>query len=362
MKTNEKHEAIARTTPRGWVLGALLAVSLICAGVGRAQSSPASTSAPAMTPAATSGRAPASTAATTPSKGSHEGINVHGYWTIDIRNPDGKLARHMEFENQLCTSFSDGLNTQPIAGGDSILASLLAGKASVGAWSIILGAPDEPNLSEPNCAIAPYFFLSQPSTLAPSLYGVPTVQNGQSFGHNYGFPQAMICRFQNPFGAGFTFPGSNFVTDHCIPALGVSPAASGPGITLSAEFGAGPTSIPISAVGTDLFACSGSPGPPKPGDCLSIGADAVSLLGVTNTPCSVVSTNSNELNNSSESFTGCIPGDTASTVTINTQTVSGVPGRAPFSGVVLTGTNGVPGPFTIQPGQTVVVSWTLSFQ
>jgi len=30
-----------------------------------------------------------------------DGIAVHGHWTIDVRNPDGKLASHHEFENAL---------------------------------------------------------------------------------------------------------------------------------------------------------------------------------------------------------------------------------------------------------------------
>jgi hypothetical protein len=30
-----------------------------------------------------------------------EGIGVHGYWIIDVRNPDGTLASHTEFENEL---------------------------------------------------------------------------------------------------------------------------------------------------------------------------------------------------------------------------------------------------------------------
>lgn len=40
--------------------------------------------------------------------GNHEGIQVHGHWTIDVRNPDGKLASHTEFENSLQAS---GANT-----------------------------------------------------------------------------------------------------------------------------------------------------------------------------------------------------------------------------------------------------------
>src|SRR2546428_3795116 len=33
--------------------------------------------------------------------GQVEGIKVHGHWTIDVRNPDGKLVMHREFENAL---------------------------------------------------------------------------------------------------------------------------------------------------------------------------------------------------------------------------------------------------------------------
>jgi hypothetical protein len=33
--------------------------------------------------------------------GPHEGIKVHGHWVIDVRNPDGSLVTHHEFENAL---------------------------------------------------------------------------------------------------------------------------------------------------------------------------------------------------------------------------------------------------------------------
>ena len=33
--------------------------------------------------------------------GRHEGIKVHGHWVIDVRNPDGSLAQHRDFENAL---------------------------------------------------------------------------------------------------------------------------------------------------------------------------------------------------------------------------------------------------------------------
>jgi hypothetical protein len=44
-----------------------------------------------------------------------EGIKVHGYWVIDVRNADGSLAEHHEFENSLVTP------------GNNFLAEMLGG-------------------------------------------------------------------------------------------------------------------------------------------------------------------------------------------------------------------------------------------
>lgn len=38
------------------------------------------------------------------SSGRNEGIKVHGHWTIEVRDPDGRLAAHREFENSLAPS------------------------------------------------------------------------------------------------------------------------------------------------------------------------------------------------------------------------------------------------------------------
>jgi len=35
---------------------------------------------------------------------SHQGIKVHGHWIIDVKNPDGTLAQHRDFENSLVGS------------------------------------------------------------------------------------------------------------------------------------------------------------------------------------------------------------------------------------------------------------------
>src|ERR1700722_13311663 len=43
----------------------------------------------------------AAPAAQSASKGPQEGIKSHGHWTIEVKNPDGRLVPHREFENAL---------------------------------------------------------------------------------------------------------------------------------------------------------------------------------------------------------------------------------------------------------------------
>lgn len=58
----------------------------------------------------------------------HQGIKVHGHWVINVRNPDGTLAEHREFENSLEAS------------GAGFLVGLLSGYLVPGDWMIVLGA------------------------------------------------------------------------------------------------------------------------------------------------------------------------------------------------------------------------------
>jgi hypothetical protein len=65
--------------------------------------------------------------------GSHEGINVHGHWTIEVRNPDGSFVRHVEFENALdpgftTTSGNPGGLPIVVSGGASYLSGILSGR------------------------------------------------------------------------------------------------------------------------------------------------------------------------------------------------------------------------------------------
>ncbi len=71
--------------------------------------------------------AQATTSTATESKGGQkELIKVHGHWTIDVRNPDGTLVSHNEFENSL----------QPV--GVATLPMILGRKSTAGSWQIAL--------------------------------------------------------------------------------------------------------------------------------------------------------------------------------------------------------------------------------
>jgi hypothetical protein len=119
---------------------ALLVLSLGVTAVSHAQAAGA-----AVQPA-TKTAVPAAPAQTTPSdaptraaspagkpsgKGMHEGITVHGHWMIEVRNPDGKLVSHTEFENSL--SDPEGASY-----------GVLGGLYTAGEWGIALGDPTSP--------------------------------------------------------------------------------------------------------------------------------------------------------------------------------------------------------------------------
>lgn len=135
---------VLRTAKRIFGLAGLAALTLVCAGPARAQSNPAQTeSTAARSAAAVPGTSPGvgpsgSTPVAQPvvaqnspakpraPKGQSEGIKVHGHWTIEVRNPDGKVVSHTEFENALNLP-------------QAILANVLTGRTTVGTWEIVLG-------------------------------------------------------------------------------------------------------------------------------------------------------------------------------------------------------------------------------
>ncbi len=144
----------------------LVALAMFCAGPSQAQSKPTQTG--VAEPSALSGpgtprslqqsgtAAPVQAAPQTSSaektepKGQHEGITVHGHWIIEVKNHDGKVVSHREFENSLAPGPGGGAN-------------LLAGLApwprsdSAGVWNVVLstGFPSSILLSEPSVPCTP---------------------------------------------------------------------------------------------------------------------------------------------------------------------------------------------------------------
>ena len=73
--------------------------------------------------------------------GQEEGIKVHGHWTIDVRNRDGKLVTHREFENSL-------------QDGRYILGPLLGRANTAGNWLVFVFGPCPVVLNLNYCIVA----------------------------------------------------------------------------------------------------------------------------------------------------------------------------------------------------------------
>ena len=137
---------------RSWLgacsLGLILSLSQM--GVAQQTAAPAK----AFTPVAFSALAPGASQAAAkpageeeeetakPQKPGHEGLKVHGHWKIVAKNPDGTVAREVEFENSL-----------QIGGGDATLGQLLTGQSTIAEWAI--GFNGDTGLCSVECFIAP---------------------------------------------------------------------------------------------------------------------------------------------------------------------------------------------------------------
>jgi hypothetical protein len=217
MKTNGKREVIARIIRQSLVLAALLATLLSTARISRAQSSATSPTTPTARIAAASTEKPIPPAA----KGQLEGITVHGHWTIDVKNPDGKLVSHREFENSLA----------PSNGGASLLAALLGRVVTPGSWWVLLTDTTKKNvidISEPNspasadCAVIPTQSTTGSCSLSLSVAG-PSVSPGTLTGTTLTFTGSGTVP------AGFPSTISYVETDNfpCGPSLSPSTCLTG---------------------------------------------------------------------------------------------------------------------------------------
>jgi hypothetical protein len=150
MKTNGKNGVLSDVALRSLQLAALIVLSVgtICGaqsstpsvpGQDVAQAQDAKRAAPSVTetqalhavtkPVAPRANAPASMEEKPPAKGQREGITVHGHWTIEVKNPDGTVVKHVEFENALTAE-----------GRFLITRDLLSRSSTLGTWGIGLSS------------------------------------------------------------------------------------------------------------------------------------------------------------------------------------------------------------------------------
>jgi hypothetical protein len=224
MKMSERYANLGRITLQGVAVVGLL--MLAGAGIGNVQA------------AVAAGAATKTTSTTTvrpPAKGAHEGIGVHGHWIIDVKNPDGTLARHVEFENGLCTA--NGIpGSSGVPSGDQFLAALLAGSSVIGGWEIQLGNPSIPTGANPGL----------PCQVGSSLALMPSAE--------------FILEQNNDGYTGANCPGTLTPTGfYCFPTLNPPTlGANNAAVILAAQFTV-PGSVPstqITAVGTSLHSCA----------------------------------------------------------------------------------------------------------
>ncbi|HTW79048.1 MAG TPA: hypothetical protein VME23_05800 [Terracidiphilus sp.] len=132
MKPGIRHSVLARFYASfgqrffRFALGATVSAALGAAGMCQTQpQSQQSKSTPAAAPTTQKTKA-----AESADNGLKTGIKVHGHWVIDVKNPNGKLISHHEFENAL----------EQATGGPTI-AQILGGTAVAGEFAIALPVP-----------------------------------------------------------------------------------------------------------------------------------------------------------------------------------------------------------------------------
>jgi hypothetical protein len=132
----------------------------------------------AQTPAKATAQTPAKTPPSPAGEskgGPKEGIKVHGHWAVDVRNPDGTLVTHREFENALTTE------------GKIALMAILGRIVTPGLWEIeFLSFGTSPwthgsgLINEQNDPNAPTVYRSKNLFLCSAdLGGSPTCADGQ---------------------------------------------------------------------------------------------------------------------------------------------------------------------------------------
>ena len=121
-----------------------------------------------------------------PGTGTHESVTVHGHWVIDVRNPDGSLAQHRDFENSLESS------------AQGTLAGLIGGQFSMGNMMIAMGysgaqGPCQATVSFPGwCAVVVNLSTHPAVDYCSAYVCAPTLTETFNSGTNYAGPYNLV--------------------------------------------------------------------------------------------------------------------------------------------------------------------------
>lgn len=266
----------------------------------------------AQTAAVAGSAAPARAATPSAPRGEHEGITVHGRWVIEVRNPDGTVTARREFENSLQAS------------GTTQLINLLTGNDVAGTWTVLLnGSGNQPSGGSGN----PGTSGTASGPCLPIKYSINGVK--ESGGPSTG-GECIITVPPNSSGQGdyWSIACANDISgDSPEPcSLNLVVASTGSGITLTGT-------VPVT---------SAAPGTVN---------DVETALEV----CANDSSNAVPPANCAAALTS------AGTVRTDIPLESSVAFTPEFFTRAIFGLIGVT-PITVNPGQTIAVSVTLSFQ
>ncbi len=114
----------------------------------------------------------------------HQGVTLHGHWVIDVKNPDGTLAQHRDFENALETD------------GQGFLVGLMSGYLVPGDYMIIIGAASGTsacNAAYQFCGIV-HNLSTYPALGYCSVYycSGSSLNYAYNFGSSFGGPFSMV--------------------------------------------------------------------------------------------------------------------------------------------------------------------------
>jgi len=265
-----------------------------------------------------------------PAKSGGDAIHVHGHWIIEVRNPDGKVTARREFENSLTPA------------GQGFLEEILAGWLTAGGMSVLLNGASLTSASLTTTVNSlPFYYTDYQSTETGPCASIDST----------GLITSSTTPVPTP-GFAVTFSGSSGNGSTClltmIPDYGEYSA-----LTWACSY--------IQSQTTNTNSSGTSP-------CSTLLGDNFTKAGFTlSGRVQVTAPAPGQVNDVETVYTACAQG--SSTLAcfdyyLGSNQFSGArfDSIGLFTERTLDGQNGDPAPVPYQPGQTIAVTVTLTFQ